>query len=1358
MKRLSLICSLLICIFTCAPAVFAGDTASYYTQQLDNRNGLSNSAVNSLFLDSDKLLWAATWDGLNMYDGTAFHVFNYSKDNPLHSIGNNVVLQVTEDGQRRIWLSTIEGVSRYDKQTGKFYNYFYGRQQRSRISEQEYRLIADTAGQLYCLSRQEGLTRYNAATDSFVVCPLPAGNNRISKAVFDSANHLWVLRGDGSLEIYADWQAQWPLLQRYTNVQALFSVNGRIFFTTAAHELMAVSGGTHQAQLQALLPHAVNAMTIYNQHYLLAWVTQGFGEYDAQFRPTHLLPEATRQLQDMKIISWASGNNEQVLWCGTDGNGIIKIYPQTKYFGTVNKITGGAAFNKPIRAFCANGSDLWVGTKGSGIICLSNFTRQPAATHQQLFSAELEDNSVFALCRGMDSIIFIGTDGKGLAIYDQLHKRFINWQQVRGSNKLPLFGSVYAILPDADSSLWLGTSGYGLVHLRIQRQGGDIAVTAFQQYTFNGSNSGPANDIIYSLAPGPANSLWIGCRYGGLNLFNKKLQQFQVFKAFSYEGSLSHNDVLALYRDTKQRLWIGTSYGLNCIAEADISKPRPAFTRYNTGNGLPNNTIHAIRQDNDGLIWVSTNKGLARINPATAEISHFQEADGLQSNEFSDGAVWKDPAGRLYFGGVYGFNYFIPANIQERRVYPNLLVSGLQLAGKSNETGLEVLQPGEYNTAAYTLARRDNFFELQGKAVSFLHAEKCEYAWLLEGYDKTWQYTGGNGRIAYSNVPPGRYVLKVKWSNGEGVWTPPSVLFTLTIQQYFWLTWPAFLLYLVLLSSAGTAFWLYRKNKLAMKHQLEMEHLLRKKEEEVHEEQLRFFTNIAHELQTPLTLIVGAAERSREQPGDTYHQALVHQHASRLTYLVQQLLEFRRAEAGFLKNYYSALNISALLENIAALFKPMCQQKALRFDTHIAPAMIAAMDKDKLEKILFNLLSNACKYTNREESILLRAQQTNDCLHLYVYNSGSHISNEQLDNLFTRFFSTATATHGTFGTGIGLAFTQQMVHLLNGSIRAANENNGVAFYVQLPLSETGNTYLQQQEAPANPVPSYLLQSITADLLPQAAPVIDPNKLSRIRSVQEAGKKSILLVEDEYAIRQLLKDLLAGQYIIYEAGNGNEALELIRQTLPDLIISDIMMPDMNGLELCDKVKNTASTCHIPFIILSARSAIDQQTEGYEAGADAYLPKPFYADHLQVRVRKLLEYRQRLHEIFRRDHPFGQLEETDMPDTDKQFLQELVQVIENRMDEEGLNAEALEKHLLLSKMQLYRKLKTLTNMTPAEFIRYIRLKQAAQLLVKTRFTVAEIFYKTGFNNQSYFFREFKKMYHCSPNEYREQQTMV
>ncbi|SEA98160.1 Two component regulator propeller [Chitinophaga terrae (ex Kim and Jung 2007)] len=1352
MKRWLFHCLLSCCILFTVPALYASDPLPYNIWQLDNRNGLSNSAVNSLYVDSDQLLWVATWDGLNMYDGNAFRVFNYNKENPGQSIGNNVVMQVTEDGKGRIWLSTIEGVSQYDKRSGKCFNYFYSRQGSGRVSERDFLLLTDTSGQLFCLNQQSGLTQYNAEKDSFIVNSWPRSNNRVVKAVFDGGNRLWVLRGDAGLEVYEQQNATWRLVQRHPDVQSLFVPDGRVFFVTNARQLMVVDPRTLVVQQRGQLPHAVNALIYYKSHYLFAWSTQGFGVYDNDLQPAdQFMQEIQYRLKDIRITSWATGT-EEILWCGTDGNGIMKIAPPMGYFGGVTRATGGPAYSKPVRAFVSNGNNLWVGTKGSGIISIPQVNGTLQVDKQQLFTEELDNNAVFALCKGADSLIYIGTDGKGLTVYDQLSRRFLKWAQVEGSAGLPAFGSVYVIVKDPDNSLWLGTSGYGLIHLQMQRTAKGLKVTDFQQYTYKGTGQGPSNDIIYSLTLASNNGLWVGCRYGGLNYFNKGTQQFTFFKAFGYEGSLSHNDVLAVYKDSQRRLWVGTSYGLNYIQESSLKGLQPVFTRFNTGNGLPNNTIHAITEDDKGQVWASTNKGLARIDPATGEIAHFQETDGLQSNEFSDGAAWKDEEGRLYFGGIYGFNYFHSDNIRQRRWYPNLLVTSLQLAGKGTENGLWVLKPGQDPAVAYTLSRRDNFFELQARALSFLQAEKCEYAWQLEGFDQSWQYSGGTGKVAYGNLPPGNYVLKVKWSNGEGEWTVPGTLVHITVEQFFWLTWPAFVLYFVLMAAIGTAFWFYRKNKMEMKHQLEMEHLLRKKEEEVHATQLHFFTNIAHELQTPLTLIVGAAERSRENPTDAHNMALVHQQASRLTYLVQQLLEFRRAEAGYMKTYYTTFNISDLVENIVALFQPLGKKQQLHWEINIAPGMVAGMDKDKLEKILFNLLSNACKYTKKGERIVFNAGVKNNALEIYVYNSGSQLSDAQLEGIFTRFFTAGEHTQEYTGTGIGLAFTQQLVLLLKGNIFARNEDGGIAFHVSLPLpAQVGQTVERT-------TPSYLLKSIVADLGTDSRPELDPNKLAIIRSAQQSDKKSILLVEDEAAIRQLLKELLAPYYIIYEAENGAQALEFIRQTMPDLIISDIMMPDMNGLELCNKIKEAPASCHIPFIILSARGTIDQQTEGYEAGADAYLPKPFYAAHLLVRVRKLLEYRQRLHDIFKTQTPLAQLGESEVEDKDKQFLQELVAFIEQHMDEEELNAEMLEKHFLLSRMQLYRKLKTLSNMTPNEFIRYVRLQQAAILLVKTQLTVAEIFYRTGFNNQSYFFREFKKLYHCSPSEFREQQTIV
>ncbi|MCK7556108.1 response regulator [Chitinophaga sedimenti] len=418
--------------------------------------------------------------------------------------------------------------------------------------------------------------------------------------------------------------------------------------------------------------------------------------------------------------------------------------------------------------------------------------------------------------------------------------------------------------------------------------------------------------------------------------------------------------------------------------------------------------------------------------------------------------------------------------------------------------------------------------------------------------------------------------------------------------------------------------------------------------------------------------------------------------------------------------------------------------------------MEGAVDKDKVEKIMFNLLSNACKHSPKNQEVTFTAAVKAGMLEIRVYNSGITIPEEQLEQLFTRFFAADTHPREKFSAGIGLAFTRQLVTLLQGQITVTNEDSGVAFRVSLPLQplvEEGAYIIQQEDV----TPSPLLQSIAEPLGKQEQDFTEANRLPQIESL--AGeRKSILIVEDEYAIRHLLRDVLAAQYIIYEAANGAEALDLIRQALPDLIISDVMMPDMNGLELCDRVKNAPSTCHIPFIILSARGAIENEIEGYEAGADAYIPKPFHITHLQVRVRKLLEYRQRMHDLFRADSPVGNIADEEMGDEDKQFLQQIVKFIEDNFSDDSLSAAHLEKHMNLSKMQLYRKLKALSNMTPGEFIKCIRLKEAAQLLVTTQLTVTEIFYRTGFNNQSYFFREFKKQYQCSPNEYRAQQTAV
>jgi signal transduction histidine kinase/DNA-binding response OmpR family regulator/ligand-binding sensor domain-containing protein len=1357
----------------CTNSVSAADPdGPFFLQHYDNRNGLSNSSINYIFKDASNLLWVATWDGLNMYDGNIFHVFNYSKENDFKSIGSNVIQQITEDKRENIWVTTIEGISRYEKNTGKFYNYFYNQYKRGRISEQEYALAVDTAGKVFCLNQKSGLSCYDAAADSFKVCKLPEQRSLINKMAFDEYNRLWILTSNGQLNAYAVIGNQFKKLKTFweeTAIVHFFNINHQFFFTTADDILYNIPAGTLIQKSVMQLNHTLTSLIFYKEHYLLAWSTKGYGVYDINFQQSAFLKQEARQMQDIKVTSWALGS-EDILWYGTDGNGIIKIYPKTKSFGTIATSENGMPYNKSVRAFCESNGNLWIGTKGSGIISIQNFWNDTITNNSKQFfvaPAQLDNNAVYALKKGFDELIYIGTDAKGIGIYDLKNKKFNKWTDVKGYNSFPEFGSVYAISQDADHSVWLGTSGYGLIHLKISRnKSGDLSLSFLERFTFNNSNTGPANDIIYALSDGDQNHLWIGCRYGGLSLLDKTTQLFSTFKALTYEGSLSNNDVLSLFKDSRNRIWIGTSYGLNWINNADATNKEPVFQKLTTANGLPNNTIHAIEEDSTGHIWVSTNKGLAKVNQADLKVSYYQQLDGLQSNEFCDGAVWKDIAGNVFFGGTYGFNYFLPQNIRKSTWQPGLLLSGILIGGKNiNENGFTVLSSESRQPLGFSTSRKDNFFELDIKAVSFLNAEKCEYAYYLEGYDKVWHYTGTNGKIGYSNILPGNYTLKVKWSNGEGVWTSEMPLVKLEVKQYFWLTAYAILVYAVLLSMMVYVLYSYRKNKRDIKHQLAVEQVLREKEEEIHQNRLGFFTNIAHELQTPLTLIMGSTERfldktitSKNQKEQPYFLSLIHQQASRLTYLVHQLLEFRKVEAGFFKNQFSYLNISELLQNLTEPFIPLSEQNRMEYELNIAADMIGWMDKDKLEKIIFNLLSNAFKHSGKNEQVTFSAVENKQLkeLEITIVNSGIQLPEGKLDRLFDKFYvvSPNNADTGKFGTGIGLAFTRQLVTLLNGRINAGCENDCITFRLFLPFMTS-----QPEEIAGNTVsvvtekPSYLYQTITAyaEHSPAVSP-IENNKQAIIEQLEENKRKNILIVEDDPDIRFLIKDILKEEYIIQEAVDGRNALDLIDKILPDLIICDVMMPNMNGLELCNKIKATPATCHVPFIILSARGSEDHHMEGYEVGADAYIAKPFQTNHLKIRVRKLLEYRQKLLDLFKNDQVAEVLVAVDLPAGDKAFLTKLVQVIGEHLNEPELSAVFLEKDFSMSKMQLYRKLKTMTGMTPGEFIKHIRLKEAANLLTTTNYNVTEIFYRTGFNNQSYFFREFKKRYDCAPNEYR------
>ena len=1347
-------------------AVRGQHTNAFYLQTYDNSSGLSNSSVNDMLTNTDGLLWLATWDGLNMYDGKNFHVFNHSREKDFKSIGNNVIQTLLEDKQGNMWMTTIEGVSMYEKASGKIFNFFYERQSSSRMSEHEYLIAKDTSSGIYCITQKNAVWKFDQQQKKFVLhSTLPAGE-KILKTAFCNDSRLLLLRHNGAFEIYDHLSNRFTLSHiSPQKIKNFFIANGNIFLTGYDDTLYRLNAGKTPPALICKTVNPVQAISFYSGHYLISWQEKGFETFDKNFAPTAFMQEIKTQMRDMKITCWSVAPANMLL-AGTDGSGMMKIAPRTKNFGTVLNADYGKLYNRPIRAFCKVGSRLWVGTKGSGILTYETTTpvAKPKLVQNITAPLQLDNNAIYVLQKVNNDYIMIGSDGRGFGLFDINKNHFYKWNEISGSGSCPEFGSVYAVLHDADGSLWIGTSGYGLLHLKIDRdKNGKPVVQFIEKFTSANNASGPANDIIYALAAGSNNHLWIGCRYGGLSLLNKRTKKFITHKAFVYEGGLSNNDVLSVYKDKRNLLWIGTSYGLNWVKETKAMQENPVFQKITTADGLPNNTIHGIVEDDSGQMWVSTSRGLATVQLPGVKTASYQQSDGLQNNEFSDGAVWKDEAGRLYFGGISGFNHFLPEDIGTAANLPNLLLSGISMGGKPvRENSFDVFRAQATNTPlSFVIERKNNHFELNLSAISFLNADKSEFAYYLEGYDNQWHYDGAINKIAYSHILPGRYTLKIKWSNGEGLWSGETAVLHLKVKQYAWLTWWALLGYFTVCCLIVYWYFRYRKNKLKVEQQLAVEHLMRTQEEEIHENRISFFTNIAHELQTPLTLITGGIERFLDKAGMSKAEKeknrylfLINQQAAKLAYLLQQLFEFRKIETGNHQNQYARFLISELLQQLAEPFAALGEQSGMDYRYDIAPNIAGWTDKDKLEKIIFNLLSNAFKYAGDGAQIRLTAVEENEELCISVANSGVALSAEQLEKLFDSFYTSGNkAAAGKFGTGIGLAFTRQLVQLLNGSITVANENKLIVFTVRLPLhhATAADTPLLEK---GNEKPSWLYKVITARPDTIAAPVTTQrNKEAVIATQAEKDKNSILIVEDETEIRHLLRDIFKQEYIIYEAADGQEALALMQKIEPSLIISDVMMPHIDGLTFCERVKNAPATCHIPIILLSAKSTDDQHLEGYEAGADAYISKPFLTKHLTLRVRKLLQYRQRLQQLQQEAGFSGITQNPDIQSSDKAFLAEIFALVEEHIINPELDAAFLEQALCLSKMQLYRRLKTLSGMTPNEFIKNVRLQKAAALLAGTQKTVADVFYSTGFNNQSYFFREFKKKYGCAPGEYRE-----
>lgn len=1339
---------------------------TYDFVNLTNNDGLSNSSINTIFQNSDGLMWFGTWDGLNVYNGREFKVFKPDPGNP-QSISNNIIRDVLEENKNVQWIATDLGINRLDVRKKTFERFFVDGRSPAVYNEHSFLIAKNSSNQILAAVYGQGVYFFQEKERRFERLKV-AENLHFKKIFFDLDDNLWVYTEEMALYkiVFKKGVAGRVQVQNMTQFQhasdiisVFYDKNNEIWIQTSGKKLLSyrISEGVLTDHQDVTANVGVINAFLFMDGFQLWGTANGLFRFYPQ---TKLLEPL---LNNVSVLSLFAGT-QQIVWVGTDMQGVWMLTPSREKFRTYTSDSNDAFGKSAVRTFFEDPTGLlWVGTKGSGIYTFRQTgENEQLKTMQRFTTAQgLLSNAVFTIVAGLGNEYWIGTDGNGINYYDVKTKKISTLMVADSLRKKVNLSSVYSVFVPEKDVLWVGTSGYGMYKLEIDRTTKPYSIRAYQQYIFRSGQPSLSNNIVYSIIRDDARHLWIATRGGGLNRFNMETGHFQTFRFSSDNpGFISSDDVLCLYKDRKGFLWAGTSMGLNKLLRFENGKP--VFARFTEKEGMPNNTIHGILEDKEHNLWLSTNKGIAKLvqeKKSYRIVSYFKK-DGLQNNEFSDGAFYENPySHQLYFGGISGFNVFNPLEISHSSYMPSLLLDAFLV--DNAETNLTDYLRISGTEKQLVLSYKNKSFSFRFIPLDYLAGTKCEIAYKLEGFQKDWIQLGTSNTIVFSNLPKGKYVLKVRCSNADKIWSEEYFSLPVRMKPPWWASGVAYAGYAILLILIVLGILRFMRYQMTVRNNIRLKELEKQKNEEIHQAKLRFFTNIAHEFSNSLTLIYGPCEQLLQTHAtDNFTRKYVNiikSNSERMQTLIQQLIEFRKAETGHLRLVIEKVDVTELVKFVLDNFLEVLEQKKINLKLTFSPEIIQwNTDRDSLEKIIFNLVSNAVKYTPEDENIEVHTEITENSkmLLLRVTNTGVGVKEAYRQSIFDRFevlerFEKQVMKGLETRNGIGLALCKNLVEVLQGSIDLeSDETSYTSFVINLPEQAIVSELItENKEKPTQKVQEHANAGKTA------------TKNNDRILVPDRGKEGlILIIDDDPEIRQLLNDFLGDRYEIAEASNGQEAIEVMKLRMPVLIVSDIIMPVMNGVEFVKIMKEQELTRHIPVILLSSKSSVESQIEGLETGADAYLSKPFHPRHLEAMIESLLHRNKAVLDYS--ESPYSavdQLEGKLIRKEDKDMIVKITSIIYDHIDNESLSLDFIAGELALSKMQLYRKIKEILGQTPTEYIRSIRLKHAEKLLKTTNKTVQEIMYLCGFNNKAYFYREFARKYHDTPNEYRKKLSL-
>ncbi len=1333
-------------------------------------DGLSQNAIPSIIQDRQGFIWFGTKDGLNRYDGYTFKIFqNDIRDST--SIASNYISTIFEDHYGIIWIGTLTGDLNYYQTASETFKRVKVADNKNKITS----ITEDSSGNLwvgiegnglFCITHNKDLSQF--ASRHYFFSPDSSGisSNSISAVFIDFNGRLWIGSSSGLDLFYPQSNSfkQYKIDTRSRNAPPFPADNSVTSITQTKHNHLWLGTPSGLVDFNIdngdyrLFPHHYNV-------FRFGWGTI----IDIKADPSGNLWLATpgglmEFITDKKSYRYYTNNpldpntisynavsslccdKAGILWIGTPGAGINIYDPKANRFATFtrkrddrSRITGFS-----VRAICEdNMGDVWISTE-----VLYRWNRQTGELKSYETSSTRPDDfgntGAWSIINDSKGILWFATS-QGLFSYNPETARSRLYKNNTATKSGPPQKEVYNVLEDNDGNMWIVTEHY--VSKLIDSETGK-----FQNYKYNKDSfqNAALHPCIYQDKEG---MFWIGTERG-LIKFNQKTGSFQKYlNNLSDPHSMNNDLIKSICPDPgypEKYLWIGTSGGLN-----RFNRIENTFKAYTTKDGLPNNVVYGILPDSKGNLWLSTNHGLSRFNPSSITFKNFDVHDGLQSNEFNTGGFYKSNSGEMFFGGIKGLNYFYPEKVKNNPFVPEIVITDCEIQNRSSENGSheQIIIPAA-GTAEITLSYIIDIIRFEFSALDFSVPEKNKYTYKLENFNDVWINAGTHHSATFTQLPPGEYIFRVKGSNNDGVWNEKGASLKLIILPPWWQTWWAYLVYGILFLLGLYILRRYELNRLQLKNQLKLEKVESDSLRNLDQIKTRFFANISHEFRTPLTLILGQIESVLTSGIGTKEKGKLHiaiRNARRLLTLINQLLDISKIEAGSMELKAGQHNIVSFFKSLFYSFESLAESKkiTLKFES-VYENIPVVFEPDKIEKVFYNIVSNAFKFTPPYGEIRVNVNYLNSLeAEIRIKDSGIGIPADRLPKIFNRFYQVDnSSTREHEGTGIGLALTKELIELHKGSISVSSvEGEGTEFIIHLPL---GDTKHQKEKSGITPPGKSTSPEITYDTFES----VSTNNLKGMTKQSEAVKNQeiILIIEDNKDVRNYIKELTEGEYIVSEASNGEEGILRAREIIPDLIITDIMMPKMDGYKLSQEIRNDKRTSHIPIIMLTAKAGLDDKIEGLETGIDAYLTKPFSAKELKVRIKNLILQRKELRKKFSQATIIKPSEVTSVS-IDQEFLEKIIKIIESHFEDEQFSVDKLSEEIGMSVSQLSRKLKALIDQPAGQLIRSLRLQRAADLLKQNAGSVAEICYKIGFNDQAYFSRSFKKQFGCSPSDYKK-----